>query len=153
MSKHTSRIDGRAYEQLSLFALEAKTPAPGSLDVSARIRGALKEALKRSPRSRHHVAADMAESLQREITKSMLDAWTAPSHESQGHRFPAEYLPAFIAATGCTQLLDTIADACGGSFVPGPELVDLELGRLASQERRLRERRKTLLSQVGKECA
>lgn len=153
MSKHTSRIDGQTYEQLSLFAPEASQPEPGSLDIGSRIRGAIKESLKRCPRSRHHVAADMAETLQRDITKAMLDAWTAPSHESQGHRFPAEYLPAFIAATGCTLLLETIADVCGGSFVPGPELVELELGRLATQERRLRERRKNLLSKVGKECA
>lgn len=146
MSKTTPRIDAPQYEQLSLFADEQTTPAPGSLDIGGRIRAALKAAIKRCPRSRHHIAAAMSDALQHDVSKAQLDAWTSPSHEA--HRFPVEYIAAFCSATSDHTLVETIAELAGGTFVPGPELVDLELGRLAMQERRLRERRKQLLSQT-----
>lgn len=145
MSTHTRRID-TVFKQLDLFGEQRDTPPAGSFDIGSRVRAAIKAAIKASPLSRHHIAATMSESLDRDITKAQLDAWTAPAHES--HRFPLEYAAAFCYATGDTGLADLLADVCGGRFVPGPELIELELAHIATAERRLKDKRRRLLKSL-----
>jgi len=141
MSTDTPRID--SHQQLDLFGVDRREPAAGSMDISARVRGVLKQAIKVCPLSRHHIAAGMSVALDRDISKAQIDAWTAPAHEA--HRFPLEYAPAFCVATGDTGLIEMLADFCGGTFLPSQDLIDLELGRLAAAERRLKDKRRRLL--------
>jgi len=84
MAKTKKSIDT---SQLSLFdalksyqAQPEKKPA-GSFDIDRTFREAISEALKRCPRSRWEVAGRMSELTGQEITKSMLDSWTAESKE------------------------------------------------------------------------
>lgn len=130
--------------QLDLAALLAAAPTPpprpGTLNFGPSLRAQISRALKECPKSRVEIAAEMTTALfgdegEGEITKAQLDGWTAPSHEAQGHRFPLEYLPALVNATGAFWLLDTLAEPCGCKVTPGPGAVVMKAGLLALQER------------------
>lgn len=132
MAKTQKRID---LNQLSLFDVlkdyhERKptlTPA-GSFDVDRQFREAISEALKNCPLSRWHVVGRMSELTGCEITKSMLDTWTAESKEN--HRFPAIFLPAFCEAVGCSEPLKLLGRLIGVFVLPGPEALRAEIKRI-----------------------
>ena len=145
MPRRRKRSDNR---QVSLFEAirrvqetTARPAAEGRLDVGKRLRAALREALKRCPLSRWEVAGRMSLLVGREVSKHMLDAYTAETKEA--HRFPAEWLPAFCEATGSAEPLRVLAEAAGMFALPGPEALRAEVQRLREEEARIkRERRK-----------
>ena len=100
-------------------------PAPGSLNVQHRLIGALSRAIKGCPKSRYQVAGEMSELLGVEVSRHMLDAWTAESKEL--HRFPAEFVPAFCIVTGCNEPMRVLGDAAGVFVVRGPEALRAEI--------------------------
>jgi len=120
--------------QMSLFdSLQIpKAPdlTPGSLNYSAEFRHAVSEALKRSPRSRYEIAAQMSQLLGVEVSKAQLDSWSAESRSEW--RFPAEYLAAFEAACGSFSLLELLARKRGFRLIQGDEVRQAEIGRLES---------------------
>jgi len=63
----------------------ARTPKPGALDINMQFRHVLSDEIKKSPKSRHEIAARMSELLGHEVTKHQLDSWTAESRD--GWRF------------------------------------------------------------------
>lgn len=115
----------------------------GSLNVREQLRVAINEALKGCPLSRWEVAGSMSHLLGVEISKYMIDAWTAESKD--GHRFPAEYLPAFCEVTGDRRPLSILATAAGLFALPGPDALRSEIQRLDEEAKRIsREKRKRL---------
>jgi hypothetical protein len=84
----------------------------------------------------------MSELLATEITKHMLDSWTAESRE--GWRFPLSYAPAFEAATGTYALIDLLARKRGCSVLHGKDALLAELGRLDQLEQETRKKRRIL---------
>ena len=104
------------------------SPMPGSLYFNRVIRRLLSDELKKTPLSREEVASRMSELTGENITKHMLDAWTAESRE--GWRFPLEYLPAFEVAVETTGLVAWIASVRGGKILIGKEAIDAEIGKL-----------------------
>jgi len=112
----------------------ASSPSNGSLDIQAEIRAAVSYDLKHAhdatgrELSRYEVAARMSELIGQEITKSMLDNWSAESHDR--HRFPCEFLPAFIHATGGRNVFDVLSRRAGLFALPGPEALRAEIRRL-----------------------
>ena len=84
----------------------APAPVGGSLDYATELRCVLSDALKQSPRSRHEIAARMSELTGQDITKSMLDSWTAESKSPW--RFPFEFAAAFEAACESTCLQELL---------------------------------------------
>jgi len=127
-----------------LFEVPAPRAAlPGALDVGLPLRHLLSDLLKRSPLSRYQVAARMSELAGHDITKNMIDAWTAESRE--GWRFPLEYLPAFETAVETHDVTAWLADLRGARLSVGREALEAQLGRvsrmkddLARQERALK---------------
>jgi hypothetical protein len=135
--------------QLSIFdviqkfqGLEQASPAPGSFNLAARLREMLTEGLRQCSFSRYEAAARMSELVGAEITKSMLDSWTAESKEY--HRFPAEYLPAFVKVTGYKEPLRVMAEMVGCYLVESEEALLAELGRIDQKKRELAAREKTI---------
>jgi hypothetical protein len=135
MAKLKQRIDTR---QVSLFDIiknyqeESTSSRPaGSLDIDQQLRAAVSEALKRCPLSRWQVAGRMSELTGHEITKTMLDSWTAESKED--HRFPAIFLPAFCEATGCNEPLKMMGKLVGMFILPGPEALRAEIRRFEEE--------------------
>jgi hypothetical protein len=120
---------------------------PGCYDISRSIRAIITDSLRQSPKSRHQVAARMSELLGREITKAQLDAFSAESKEN--HRFPLEYLPAFVEATGDRSLIRFIAEKCMGYYIENADALHLELGRIHEQEKVLKDRKRIISSILG----
>ncbi len=120
---------------------EPPATAPASLNIAAELRAQLARAIKECPKSRPQIAAEMTELLwgdaagdAGEVTVHMLNAWTAPSREEW--RFPLEFLPAFVAATGAVDVLDRIAAKCGCKILVGEEALLVKLAiSLAEKEK------------------
>lgn len=135
----------------------------GGLDIDAEFRAAISEDIKHAvvpcsgrELSRYEVAARMSDLLGQEITKSMLDNWSAESHEK--HRFPCQFIPAFILATGGQRRAFEVLSRHSGLFaLPGPEALRAEIQRLDEEERRIKAekiKRKIFLKEIengGKE--
>jgi len=150
MPKSSSKIDG----QYSLFDLittfhKSPGPGPGGLNIQYEFQGIITQCIKRCPLSRWQIAGRMSELLNQEITKYMLDSWTAESKEY--HRFPAEYLPAFCEAVGSFEPLRILAEKANVFVVPGPEALRAEIRRLEEEIKRLqkeRQKRQRFLQEV-----
>jgi hypothetical protein len=148
MAKCKQRIDTN---QVSLFDIlknyqeESLTTRPaGSFDIDKQFREATSQALKECPLSRWKVASRMSELTGCEISKAMLDSWTAESKE--GHRFPAIFLPAFCDATGCSEQLKMLGRPVGVFVLPGPEALRAEIQRIEEEiNRKQIEKRKRLI--------
>jgi hypothetical protein len=148
MTKKKNRIDihqASLFEILQNFQNDAPAPKPiGSYNCDRRFREAISEALRWSPLSRYQVAARMSELTDTDITKTMLDSWTAESKEQ--HRFPAIFLPAFCEAVGCVEPLQMLGRLVGLFVLPGPEALRAEIQRIEEEIGRAHgERRKRLL--------
>lgn len=108
---------------------------PGGMDCQRVLRCALSDAVKNCPHDRFQIAATMSRLVDQEITKYMLDSWLAESKE--GHRFPAEFLPAFCRATGSTKPLQVLSEVAGLFAMAGPEALRAEIQKLDEQSKRL----------------
>jgi len=112
MSKSRKKTD----RQYSLFELisrlqKSTTVHSGSLNIQFHLQGIVTECIKHCPLSRWEIAGRMSALVNQEITKYMLDTWTAESKEY--HRFPAEYMPAFCQAVGSYEPLRFLAEKAG----------------------------------------
>jgi hypothetical protein len=109
-------------------------PSGGSLDIDSEFRAAVSSDIKHAcdgsgrELSRYEIAARMSELTGQEITKSMLDNWSAESHEK--HRFPCQFLPAFIISTGSRHAFDVLTRRAGLFALPGPEALRAEIQRI-----------------------
>ena len=107
----------------------------GSLNIDPEFRSAISEDLRHAKDesgrelSRYQVAARMSDYLGQEVTASMLNNWTAESHDN--HRFPAAWLPAFVHGTGGQRRAVEVLSRYSGLFaLPGPEALRAEIQRL-----------------------
>lgn len=120
----------------------APAPVGGSLDYTRELNHVLSQAITESGRSRYEVAGRMSELTGQDITKSMLDAWTAESkHE---WRFPFEFAAAFEAACESTCLQELLGRKRGSRILVGEDALHAELGRLDIDEARIKSRRAAL---------
>ncbi len=145
MPKSRKRND-RQYTLFDLiFRLQDKPadPGPGSLNVQYQLQAVISECIKRCPLSRWEIAGRMSALLNQEITKYMLDTWTAESKEY--HRFPAEYLPAFCQAVDSYEPLRLLAEKAGVFVLPGPEALRAEIKRIEEEIKKLQKQRQKRL--------
>lgn len=155
MSKQKRNIDRGGTNQLSLFDTVVSTyyenivmpqrranMEAGGFNVDSQLRNLLSEGLKSCQLSRWEVAAKMSEGLDVEITKSMLDSWTAESKE--GHRFPAGYLAAFCRVTGYVEPIRLIAELMDCYLLESREALLADLGRIDEMKRKLTQREKEI---------
>lgn len=104
----------------------APASAPGSLACRIEIAHAMSEALK--GHDRYDIAAMMSRLLGRDISKHMLDAYTAESRED--HIPPFDTAIAFDLATGSNTLVAFAAKKLGAKLSFGKEALDTKLGQL-----------------------
>lgn len=158
MANRKKRIDNP--NQLTIFDViqniqeeERQSRPAGSFDIDNQFREAISAALKACPLSRYQVAAGMSDLVGYEITKSMLDSWTAESKEN--HRFPAIFLPAFCEATGQTEPLRTLGRVVGVFVMPGPEALRAEIQRIEEEitkKKREKKKRVIFLREIEREA-
>ena len=114
------------------------------MNIDRDFREAISEALRRSPLSRYQVAARMSELTDTDITKTMLDSWTAESKDQ--HRFPAIFLPAFCEAVECNDPLQILGKLVGVYILPGPEALRAEIHKIEEEiTKQQNEKRKRML--------
>jgi hypothetical protein len=156
MSKLRKNIDKNNDQQLNLFDLlvevqrDNTAPRAGSLDIDTELRHQITSELKKSPYSRYHVAGRMSELTGTEITKSMLDSWTAESKEL--HRFPAIFLPAFCIAVGSSCLVNFLGRKAGVFVLPDKDALRAEIQKLLEEREKINKgikKRKAFLGGAG----
>lgn len=145
MAKRTPKTDSAQLSLLDLLQrsqeLRAEPSCQGSLNIEARLRRALSEALKGSRMSIHQVAGEMSHLLGETITAEMIYSWTAESKTR--HQIWGSRLPAFCRATGDRRPMEIMVEAAGMFCLPGPEALRAEIQKLSEEERRVRaEKRK-----------
>jgi len=131
--------------------ISSQSPYPphGILDIDTEFRAAVSFDIKACPFSRYQIAARMSELAGQEITESMLYNWTAEAHES--HRFPCQFLPAFVIATGGRRAFECLSHRSGLFALPGPEALRAEIHRLDEQIKSLqdeKQKRKIFLREI-----
>jgi hypothetical protein len=146
MSKARKNIGKSSLGQLNIFDLieevsrkqeeaSSSVSTAGKSSIDAAIRAIITASLKKASGSRYEMAARMSEILGVEITKAMLDSWSAESKEN--HRFPLVYTAAFCQAIGDFSLVRYAAELCGGYYIEDEDALRLALGRIHEERERL----------------
>lgn len=148
MSKRPQNLDAGG-SQLNLFDYlrhvesmrhEADSDE-GSMNIRERLRHSLNLAIRECRLSRSQIAGEMSHLLGVDVTKSMIDAWTAESKDN--YRIPAEYLPAFCRVTDCNRPIEILTETAGMFSMPGPDALRSEIQKYSEMESRARsEKRK-----------
>ena len=133
MSKSKKELTEILSNQADLFG--GTDPEPGSLDIQQEICNAFSKAISRSKKSRYQIAAEMSELVGKEITKSMLDSWTAESHHE--HRFPCEFLPAFCVVCNDYNPLRILGRHCRCEVLESKDAIYARLAMLEKQRSEL----------------
>jgi len=149
MTKPAKRLDESA-NQLSLFDLLQRErderqaePGEGCLNIHDRLRLSSSLALKHAlPKSRWEIAGEMSHLLGVEISKYQIDSWVCESKD--GHRIPAEYIPAFCQATGSHEPLRLLNETCKVFTVQGPDALRAEIRKeeeaIKAQQKNIRKK-------------
>jgi len=103
-----------------------------SMDYNQELRHIISQTLKECPHDRFAIAAEMSRLTGREVSKSMLDSWSAESRADW--RFPLEFAPAFEVATSTYALTEFMARKRSCKIYAGDDLFAAELGKLEKQK-------------------
>lgn len=107
---------------------------PGSMDfrteVCESLTGMLADAHK-AGMDRHEVAARASRLTGKDVTKNMLDGYTAPAREE--FNCPLWLAPVLEVVCASTSLAAWHAQKHGGRLLVGAETLDAEIGRLMSE--------------------
>lgn len=114
-----------------LIDVHEKTESPDSFQIAHRLKKKLSEGIKKSGLSRNIIAAKMSEMLGYEITKTMLDAYTAESKEN--HRVPAEWLPPFCMVTNYYEPIKLLNRLARLPLPDTDKLVEMEIARIRKE--------------------
>ena len=117
----------------------------GALECRVEIAHVMSQALK--GQDRYKVAAEMSQVLKREVSKHMLDAFTAESRED--HTPPLDTAIAFDLVTGGHALLDLAASKLGARVVIGKETLHTQLGRLETEREETTNKIRSLKAALG----
>jgi len=128
----SKRKNSRTADPNQLSLLDSKIIEGHLADVPHLVRAELVSAVRRCPLSRYQIAARISELMKSDVSKIMLDKYTSKS--ADGHRFPAELIPAFCIVTGTLELLKVFAGPTGCSFAGPEETEELEIVRLEELE-------------------
>lgn len=134
---------------LDMFEVPRAAPTtPGSMAFSREIAAVMSDALKKYPYDRPDVAARMTRLSGREMTLSMLNAYTAESRET--HNISLERAIVFDVATEGHALLDFYAGKLGGQVLWGKETLQAELGRLQIMEADIKRQKQAIKEHLGR---
>ena len=120
---------------------------PGSLNMSAAVREAVNRSIDSCPdKDRFQIAAEMSRLLDIEITKAMLDGWTASSKD--GYRFPLEFAAAFCKVTGSNLVLEVICRPVGMYALQGPDALRSQLQKMQEERRKISAQEKEVVKMI-----
>jgi len=123
--------------------------APGAYDYREVVSHLVSEVLAHADADRFEIAQRMSQLTGREISKWMLDAYSAESREA--HNLPFWLVAALEASCKTHQLTAWLVETRGGELLVGRESLEAELGRLERQKQSLTDRARALRKQLGRE--
>lgn len=126
----------------------APVTAAGGLSCRSEIAHAMSEAMKGY--DRYEIAAKMSRLLDRDISKHMLDAYTAESRED--HIPPLDTAIAFDLATESRVLAELFARKIGARLAVGKEALDAKLGQLLRNREETDKQIKVIKKIMGEEA-
>lgn len=112
-------------------------------NIDILFRATLTKVIKESGLSRIQIAAKMSEALDIEITKTMLDAWTAESREGV-NRFPGCYLPIFCGIVGSIEPYRVLADLNGCFVIQSEQALMVELSKIDAEKEKLQKKERAI---------
>lgn len=119
-----------------LFAVpQPAAPVPASMDHRATLGHLLGDMMAASGLDRYEIAARASRLAGKEVSKYMLDAYTAESREE--FNLPAWLIPALETACDSHAITAWLATARGGRLYVGPDALAAELGRIERQREAL----------------
>lgn len=131
------RSDSLTGEMFGLDTIPQPAPAvPGSMDYRTQVSVLFAEMLKEAERhdpdlDRAMVAVRISRLTGKEVSKAMLDGYTAESREA--FNVPLWLAPAAEVVCKSTLLSSWFAGIRGGRMVLGPAALDAEIGRLQNE--------------------
>lgn len=137
----------RATNQLA-FAFEAPRPATHAAALAgmdaevAHMVGEVLATAHEAGKPREIVAAEMSVLLEAEVTKAMLDAWSAPGKGK--HNISFTRMCALIAVTNRFDMLDRELRRIGAAVIVGKEIMTVRAGHLRAVIRKNQEELRSL---------
>lgn len=131
------------------FEVPTPVQGPGKLGFGVEVSSMVSACLKESAFDRHEVAAQMSCLTGREVSKHMIDAWSAKAREN--FNLPFYLVPAFEEACGdgVHTLTNWLATVRGGRLYVGREALTAELGRLERERERFGRLARDLRKRLG----
>lgn len=133
-----------------LFAVpRPASPLPGSQDyrpVIAGMVGQMLDLAARIGKDRYAVAAEVSRLAGKEVSKYMLDAYSANSRDD--YNVPAWLMPLIEAVCECHIYSSWLAGVRGGQLSIGRDALAAELGRVTRERDELTERQRALKDQL-----
>jgi hypothetical protein len=110
-------------------------PIPGSMDYRTVVSVTLSEMFRTCGKDRHQVAAEASRLTGKEVTKAMLDGYTAESRDC--FNVPTYLIPALETACRSHAMSNWLAGVRGGRLMVGRDALAAELGRIEKQRAEL----------------
>jgi hypothetical protein len=114
---------------------------PNLEGLASAIKRAAALDIKECPQSREEVADRLSQLLRRNITVAQIDAVLA---ETKPHRFPAEWIPAWLLVTGSRRVLDVVCAETGLWVADETERAFARYGRASLEHEKAAERTESL---------
>ena len=132
-----------------MFEVPAPVQGPASLGFGVQVANMVSACLAASEFDRFEIAARMSRLTGREVSKYMVDAWSAESREN--FNLPFYLVPAFEEACGASihTLTNWLASVRGGRLYVGRDALSAELGQLERQREQISRRAKDLRKRLG----
>ncbi len=129
---------------------QAERPDPATSDYSVAVATQLKIVLDSAQDhdlDRFDVAAEMSRLVGKEITKTTIDKWAAPS--STDHNIYFCYIPVLESICSSTGLTDWLVKKRGGRVAYGKDTLNVLLSKKAQQRKKLDAEMKQLEKMIG----
>lgn len=131
------------------FTFEAPRPdvdEGGLAHMERQTASAVARILRDDPRSRFEVAGQLSALMDADISKFMLDAYSAEARD--GHNVSFARFLGLIVATQRFDVLDALMRQIGCAVVVGEEILLAEIGHLETQRRNIEQRLKSLKAEA-----
>ncbi len=122
-------------------------PVPASMNYGGEVAAVLAVMLAESGLDRFQIAAEMSRMTGREVSKYMLDAYTAESRDA--YNMPFYLVPVAEFVCKSHSLSQWLADKRGARLAIGRDALNAEYGRMQSQIGELKKQMKTLEKMIG----
>ena len=130
------------FEERPYYPVRAPRPDVEPFDFASKVARTMSEALRRCSWPRDEVALRMSRFLGGEVSKAMLDAYTAESKTT--HQISLVRMRAFVRATEQWWVWDELLKDDGLTVLQGDEAVHAEIGRIEQEMEEAKARLKEL---------